>query len=287
MRLKKMTAVALAAALAAGSFGGTTAFAADTTTTNDITLSTTVQNNTVKYVLSIPSGTKTIESAKDTFSNVGTLQVKHLDSEADVKFDNTKKVSVAVTYSGNLTNTDNTITSNNKLAYKLVKGTKDSNTDIASGTTYDFSADDIDKATGSVAIGAVVTGDPTQVENGTYTDKVTFTASVEKAKTTKTVTFNTATDGKTINKDGVTCRDSFDNYNNLVGWGSEFSVSSGQFTKIEVTAQDVSMVGKNQTTYEKIEGWSAATWTGKSSTVPFGVIMGNENPVTIVFTIEE
>ena len=161
MRLKKMTAVALAAALAAGSFGGTTAFAADTTTTNDITLSTTVQNNTVKYVLSIPSGTKTIESAKDTFSNVGTLQVKHLDS---------------------LTNTDNTITSNNKLAYKLVKGTKDSNTDIASGTTYDFSADDIDKETGSVAIGAVVTGDPTQVENGTYEDKVTFTASVEEAK---------------------------------------------------------------------------------------------------------
>ena len=61
---------------------------------------------------------------------MGTLQVKHLDSEAAVQFDNTKKVSVAVTYSGNLTNTDDTITSNNKLAYKLVKGTKDSNTDI-------------------------------------------------------------------------------------------------------------------------------------------------------------
>ncbi|MBR1743570.1 MAG: recombinase family protein, partial [Lachnospiraceae bacterium] len=40
---------------------------------------------------------------------------------------------------------------------------------------------DIDKETGSVAIGAVVTGDPTQVENGTYTDKVTFTASVVSA----------------------------------------------------------------------------------------------------------
>ncbi|MBR1742024.1 MAG: hypothetical protein IJ733_09195 [Lachnospiraceae bacterium] len=198
MRLKKMTAVALAAALAAGSFGGTTAFAADTTTTNDITLSTTVQNNTVKYVLSIPSGTKTIESAKDTFSNVGTLQVKHLDSEADVKFDNTKKVSVAVTYSGNLTNTDNTITSNNKLAYKLVKGTKDSNTDIASGTTYDFSADDIDKATGSVAIGAVVTGDPTQVENGTYEDKVTFTASVEEAKQLHSFTLTGPYTGETL-----------------------------------------------------------------------------------------
>ena len=165
---------------------------------NDITLSTTVQNNTVKYVLSIPSGTKTIESAKDTFSNVGTLQVKHLDSEAAVQFDNTKKVSVAVTYSGNLTNTDDTITSNNKLAYKLVKGTKDSNTDIASGTTYDFSADDIDKATGSVAIGAVVTGDPTQVENGTYEDKVTFTASVEEAKQLHSFTLTGPYTGETL-----------------------------------------------------------------------------------------
>ena len=289
MRLKKMTAVALAAALAAGSFGGTTAFAADTTTTNDITLSTTVQNNTVKYVLSIPSGTKTIESAKDTFSNVGTLQVKHLDSEADVKFDNTKKVSVAVTYSGNLTNTDNTITSNNKLAYKLVKGTKDSNTDIASGTTYDFSADDIDKENGSVAIGAVVTGDPTQVENGTYTDKVTFTASVEKAKTTKTVTWNASdiTDARdSFTKDGITitARMIDDRDKNFMGPGT-FTTESGKFTKIEVTAAAVDISGT---------GWSGRdttkTWTGDaSSSVSYSddIMDMGRGQLKIVFTIEE
>ena len=126
---------------------------------------------------------------------------------------------------------------------------------------------------------------------GTYTDTVTFTAKVENAVTTRTVTFNTDTDGKTINKDGVTCSRGFDTYNNLFGDGSGFSVSSGQFTKIEVTADDTFMTGMDQMTMNTIEGWSTtsstATWTGKSSTVPFGVIMGNRNPVTIVFTIEE
>ena len=127
---------------------------------------------------------------------------------------------------------------------------------------------------------------------GSYQDTVTFTAKVENAVTTKTVTFNTDTDGKTINKDGVTCSRSFDSYNNLFCFGSGFSVSSGQFTKIEVTAEDVSMIGEDQRTMNTIEGWSSttrrtATWTGKSSTVPFGVIMGNEGSVTIVFTIEE
>ena len=126
---------------------------------------------------------------------------------------------------------------------------------------------------------------------GTYQDTVTFTAKVENAVTTKTVTFNTDTDGKTINKDGVTCSRGFDTYNNLFGDGSGFSVSSGQFTKIEVTADDTFMTGMDQMTMNTIEGWSTtsstATWTGKSSTVPFGVIMGNRNPVTIVFTIEE
>ena len=125
--------------------------------------------------------------------------------------------------------------------------------------------------------------------NATATADVSFT--VNAAATTRTVTFNTSTDGTSINKDGVTCSESFDRYNNLFSMGSGFSVSSGQFTKIVVTASDASMTGKDDY-YNDIEGWSTnysdtATWTGKSSTVPFGTIMGNENPVTIVFTIEE
>ena len=167
----------LVAALTAASFWGGTAFAEDTT--SDITLSATVNSSTVKYKLSIPSGKRTIDSAKEKYNEVGTLSVTKFDGET-VGFSNTKQVSVTVSYSGSLTNTDTSITAKNKLAYKLVEGTENSNTDLESGRTYSFSANDINGDSGkSVAIGAVVTGDPAQVENGTYEDKVTFTASVE------------------------------------------------------------------------------------------------------------
>ena len=177
MKHKKMMAGVLVAALTAASFGGGTAFAEDTT--SDITLSATVNSSTVKYKLSIPSGKRTIDSAKEKYNEVGTLSVTKFDGET-VGFSNTKQVSVTVSYSGSLTNTDTSITAKNKLAYKLVEGTENSNTDLESGRTYSFSANDINGDSGkSVAIGAVVTGDPAQVENGTYEDKVTFTASVE------------------------------------------------------------------------------------------------------------
>ena len=191
MKHKKMMAGVLAAALTAASFGGVTAFAEDTT--SDITLSATVNSSTVKYKLSIPSGKRTIDSAKDKYNEVGTLSVTKFDGET-VGFSNTKQVSVTVSYSGSLTNTDTSVTAKNKLAYKLVEGTENSNTDLESGRTYSFSANDINGDSGkSVAIGAVVTGDPAQVENGTYEDKVTFTASVEAADTEVTgVTINNA-----------------------------------------------------------------------------------------------
>ena len=105
---------------------------------------------------------------------------------------------------------------------------------------------------------------------------------------TTTVTFSTSTDGKTINKDGVTCNTSFDNYNNMIAGGT-FSVSSGVFTKIEVTAMDTHSIGEDSN-HTTIAGWSSssnsATWTGNSSTVQFGSIIGNSGNVTIVFTIE-
>lgn len=104
----------------------------------------------------------------------------------------------------------------------------------------------------------------------------------------RTVTYQLSVDGKTINKDGITCTESFDSYNNLF-YGT-FSVSSGKFTKIVVTAMDVSMVGKDDYMNDR-PGWSddyrSATWTGSASSVASGTIMGNNEDVTIVFTIED
>lgn len=257
MKLKKLASLALAGALTLGLLPAlsSSALAADG------------DNST--YTLTIPS---TLSVAKSGWNATSGISATGMLASG-------KKLTVTAS-SGDEFALVNQSDSTQKVGYKLATAS----TDTEATTSWTF--DSLSSTATKKDMGIIVEDYSTKPA-GTYTDTVTFTAKVEDAVTTRTVTFNTATDGKTINKDGVTCRDSFDNYNNLVGWGSEFSVSSGQFTKIEVTAQDVSMVGKNQTTYEKIEGWSAATWTGKSSTVPFGVIMGNENPVTIVFTIEE
>ena len=113
--------------------------------------------------------------------------------------------------------------------------------------------------------------------------------------TERTVTYQLSVDGRNINKDGVTAAtnmpwgDLFDEYNNAIRGGT-FSVSSGNFTKIVVTANDVYMINMDED-YNTISGWSvgsrSATWTGSASSVAFGTIMGNEQDVTIVFTIEE
>lgn len=175
----------------------------------------------------------------------------------------------------------------NRIGYNLAKENADYNAN-AEAPTWEF---DTLTAEGVSQTAGLIVDNYDEAPAGNYSDNVVFTASVEDAVTVRTVTFNTATDGNTINKDGVTCSESFDECVNLFGFGSGFSVSSGQFTKIEVTADDTNMIGMDHMTMNTIEGWSTtrntATWTGKSSTVPFGVIMGNNNPVTIVFTIEK
>ena len=156
-------------------------------------------------------------------------------------------------------------------------------------TTFEFTAAEINKEGGTSRPIGVNVEDYSTKSAGDYEDEITYTVSVESAVTTKTVTFSTSTDGKTINKDGVTCTDSFDTYNNLPAVGT-FSVSSGHFTQIVVTANETSLTNLDSS-YNAIAGWSAsassATWTGSASSVQFGTIMGNQQNVTIVFTIEE
>lgn len=100
-----------------------------------------------------------------------------------------------------------------------------------------------------------------------------------------TVTFNISEDGKTIDKDGVTCSSGFDSYNNIL-YGGTFSTSSGKFTKIVVNAQDTHNVGYDRRNYNQISGWSGNTWTGSATSVQFGTIMGNSQNVTITFIID-
>ena len=92
-----------------------------------------------------------------------------------------------------------------------------------------------------------------------------------------------AGNGATLTKDGVTINaDAIEDvFGNLMGGGS-FSTTLGNFTKIEISAQDVFSFGG--------EGWSInigkATWTGNASSVSFtGDAMGNGS-ITLKFTIE-
>ena len=91
--------------------------------------------------------------------------------------------------------------------------------------------------------------------------------------------------GHSFTKDGVTVSAGYIDSNNgdiLAGTGDgSFSTTLGNFTKIEVEAEDVNVTG---------EGWSGnsqkMTWTGNASSVSFGgEIMGMGNGVTLKFTI--
>lgn len=119
--------------------------------------------------------------------------------------------------------------------------------------------------------------------DATFTITADTTLYAKWTANTITVTFSTSTDGKTINKDGVTCNNSFDSYNNLL-MGGTFSTTLGNFTRIVVTAQDTKRVGMDRDR-NPIAGWSNNTWTGNASSVNFGTITGDRNNVTIVFTI--
>ena len=102
--------------------------------------------------------------------------------------------------------------------------------------------------------------------------------------TVTTVIFDKSSDGNTINKDGVTCSSSFDSYGNI--FGGTFSTSLGKFTKIVVNARDTHNVGYDRGNHNQISGWSGNTWTGSSTSVQFGYIIGEGQNVTITFTID-
>ena len=91
--------------------------------------------------------------------------------------------------------------------------------------------------------------------------------------------------GQSFTKDGVTVSAyAIDGMQGNIMRGGSFSTTLGNFTQIEVSANDVHRMSG--------EGWSgdshSKTWTGNASSVSFsGEIMGNGQGVTLKFTIAE
>ena len=152
-------------------------------------------------------------------------------------------------------------------------------------------------STSDANVATVENGVVTAVAAGTATITVTttdgsFTATcaVTVSNPAPATTVVTITDsdfpawGDSFTKDGVTVSaEMLDGmYGNISGPGS-FSTTLGNFTKIEIFAEDVSTISG--------EGWSGdsehKTWTGNASSVSFtGDINGDEEGLTLKFTIE-
>ena len=105
------------------------------------------------------------------------------------------------------------------------------------------------------------------------------------ATTVVTITQNDfPRDGNSFTKDGVTVSaGSIDGMQGNINGPGSFSTTLGNFTKIEVTANNVSIFGP---------GWNGTpgkkTWTGNASSLSFnGNIAGVGQGVTLVFTIED
>ena len=277
MTIRKLSAILLVSMLF---FGATLAQAADYKTTNKTKLTLNVANASTTYdevyTLSIPDDFTLNGSG---WNSVGKITASYGGTNSG--FDSSKKLVVTVaSENGGLTSTTD---SSQKIGYTI----KSAESDTAAVTTFEFTADEINKEGGTSKPIGVKVEDYSSKSAGDYEDYIVYTASVA---TTRTVTW-TASDinsDSTVTKDGVTltANQFIDTNNKNITGGGTFTTASGNFTKIVVTANDTSLIGFDKN-YNTIAGWSDNTWTGNASSVQCGTIMGNGQNITIVFTIEE
>ena len=101
------------------------------------------------------------------------------------------------------------------------------------------------------------------------------------ADETITVTYNNYEDGKTIDKEGVTCTEEYDEVKKCLITGY-FNSANGSFTKIVVRAAYLLNIGERY-------GWtisgSTAIWEGDQQDVRFDYIGGDPGPIEIEFTV--
>ncbi len=271
MSIRKLSSILITALIL---FGATSAFAVDYKTTLTLTVAGASTYDEV-YTFTQPENLTITQSG---WNSLGNITASYGGSNAG--FDSSKKLVV-------------TVTSTNTFALKAegIDSTisyfhATSENDTSATTTFEFSAAEINATGGTSKAVGVNVADYSSAAAGTYTDEITYAVEVQSATTTTTVTWNasdiTGNDYDTsFTKDGVTITAASGiSFTNKSSYGSgTFTTTLGNFTKIEITANDLS-------DFSGGEGWSGGTWTGTASNnVAFnGNIYGIS---TIVFTIEQ
>lgn len=272
MKLRKLSAILFTTALL---FGATSA-GAEYKTKLTLTVSNGSSQYDEAYVLTVPSD---LTLSGSGWNSIGNVNVAHDSTQTTTTFDTSKKVVVtASSQNGGLTNNTD---SSKKISYTF-KNAETETGDGSSNLSIDFSASEINTSGGTNKSFGIVVADTSTATNGTYEDYITYTAAVETAATTTTVTWNasdiTDQDSPTsFTKDGVTVNaGSIDgDEKNFLGGGT-FTTTLGNFTKIEVSASQ----------NPSGTGWSGGTWTGTASnSVAFTGDIGEISK--IVFTIEQ
>lgn len=283
MQYKKFSALVIMGALIAA-LSATTAFAADVKSTKlTLTLKggSAVQNPTYDeaYTLSVPDE---LRIANEGWNALGSMTVKYSGTGDNVGFNTAKKLVVTA---GSTNNFALVADGGGSISYFLAT----SENDTSATTSFTFTAAQI-TAGASQDLGVNV-GSFTGASDGTYTDEITYTVAIQDAGTTTTTTTVTWTANDIVNQDSDTTFTKndvtvtafeIDGTDKSILGGGTFTTTLGNFTKIEVTAADVS--GLSGT------GWSVsgqtATWTGDpSSSVTFSGSISET--LTIVFTIAQ
>ena len=168
MKMKKITALALAGIMAIGGSGAgvlpVRAAEPEPTVTTD-------------YVLTIPSSLNVTSAGWNDAGGI-TATVRDGDS-----FNSEKKLTVTATSDNGTANVSNAwklVSGTNTVGYNLV-ATGDNNSvykSAATPATWEFSADELNKSGGAKKDMGIVVEDYSEKPVGSYTDTVTFTASV-------------------------------------------------------------------------------------------------------------
>lgn len=158
MKMKKLSTIALAAAMAIGTFG--------------FSVPAKAAENSTDYTITIPA-TLSVASAGWNETDGITAQVKSGDT-----FDSSKKLTVTAASA----NEWNLKSGENAIAYKMASATEQekSYADATATTSLEISAEDLNTGNYEAPFGIVVE-DYTDKPAGEYKDTVTFTAKVEDA----------------------------------------------------------------------------------------------------------